>query len=156
MKTEEVFRSKSAWCEHRQTDTLIICCSAYDVNPYFVEFLREGLNVKDYDVIAIPGGIQLLTVFQLIPKAANVLMKFVNFLVKRHQIKRLILIGHQECGWYAAQFLRSGREDETQKRDLVMITDWLTRELSAAQVKVEAYFLSHGGDGQVVFSSLKQ
>jgi hypothetical protein len=154
MKEEVVFRSKFVWHTNRQTDTLVICCSSYDVSPYFTEFLRTGLNIKEWDELVIPGGIQILTMLQLIPKAVNVLLRFVKFLIKRHQIKRLVLIGHQECGWYAAQFLR-GKEDERQKRDLVVMTEWLTREFSPAQVKVEAYYLSHGKDGQVVFSSLK-
>ena len=155
MKEQEVFRSKSVWQAGQQTDTLLICCSAYDVGPYFSEFLHKGLNIKVWDDLAIPGGIQLLTMFRLVPKAANMLLRFVKFLVKRHKIKRLIMIGHQDCGWYAAQFLR-GKEDETQKRDLVLTAEWLTRELSAAQVKVEAYYLSHSGDGQIVISSLTQ
>ena len=94
------FISNIPWKEGRTTQTLVIHCSAYDFRPYFQEFITDGLKLTEYDVLAIPGGIQVLTLAYFLPKLESTVKKMISFLVEKHDLKRIILVGHHDCGWY--------------------------------------------------------
>ena len=69
-----IYRSAVQWQSDRKADTLLICCSAHEYQPYFREFLAEHLKLQEeYDAIVVPGGIQVLTMANFIPKFASLM-----------------------------------------------------------------------------------
>jgi len=88
------------WQHHQTADTLVVYCSAFDFRRYFDEFLDKGLALKAYDLIAVPGGAQIMTSMHFFPKIANFMLRWVEFLVKAHDLHRIVILGHEDCSWY--------------------------------------------------------
>ena len=80
---------------------LAIHCSDHRIQHAMREFLDEGLGLRaNYDAIVVPGGPQCLVEFGPLPKFAWAAGKWSRALVGLHALKRLVLVAHQDCGWY--------------------------------------------------------
>ena len=53
----------------------------------------------------VPGGAEPLALDDLIPKDFNFLRRRLEMLVRSHGIRRVVLIAHENCGWYRARKL---------------------------------------------------
>jgi hypothetical protein len=84
-----------------ETDVLAIHCSDYRFQAGLREFLDEGLKLQaSYDALVVPGGPQCLVELGTLPKFSWASRKWARLLVRLHSLKRLVLIAHQDCGWY--------------------------------------------------------
>jgi hypothetical protein len=82
---------------------LVVHCGDHRFQAGFHEFLSEVLQLNaNYDLMVIPGGPQTLTQIEHLTKFYWTTWKWLRFFVKMHHIQRLILIQHQDCGWYKA------------------------------------------------------
>jgi hypothetical protein len=72
-------------------------CSDHRFQGVFQEFLTEGLRLRSYSLLAIPGGGHFLPLEHLLPKFAKTGRQSLSFLVKRSQPRKVILIGHDDC-----------------------------------------------------------
>jgi len=87
--------------ERAKTEVLAVHCSDHRFQAGIREFLDEGLGLRaNYDGLAIPGGPQCLVEVDALPKFAWVSRKWSKMLIQAHALKRLVLIAHQDCGWY--------------------------------------------------------
>jgi len=76
-------------------------CSDYRFQAGIREFLDEGLGLRaNYDGLVVPGGPQCLVEVDTLPKFAWAARKWSRMLLQAHSLKRLVLIAHQDCGWY--------------------------------------------------------
>ena len=83
------------------TEVLVIHCSDHRFQAGFHEFLNQSLGLaENYDLLVLPGGPQCLTLVEYLPKFSWAGWKWFRFLVEAHDLKRLVLIQHQDCGWY--------------------------------------------------------
>src|SRR5512136_1026520 len=90
-----------------EADVLVVHCSDPRYQPHFQDFLKAGLGVKSYGLIAVPGGPQFLTLAEYLPKFSWVGWRWMKFLVDLSKPRRIILIGHDDCRWYHdSRFLR--------------------------------------------------
>jgi hypothetical protein len=48
----------------------------------------------------VPGGIEPLTLFDLVPKDFNFFRRRLESLIEAHGTKRIVAIAHQDCAWY--------------------------------------------------------
>jgi hypothetical protein len=95
-----VFTSPLAWDPARPQTTLITCVDGRWYH-HFQEFARVHLGAGDRtDFVAVPGGIEPLTLFDLIPKDFSFLRRRLEGLVEAHGTRRIVAIGHQDCAWY--------------------------------------------------------
>lgn len=144
------FTSRIPWSEGRKAQTLVVHCSAYDFRTYFADFIANGLKLSEYDVLAIPGGIQALTAAHLLPKFSTVVIKMIRFLVEKHDLTKIVLIGHHDCGWY--KDFRFGPIhidlEERQLKDLREVAAFLRSELKIA---IEVYYADLK-DEKIVFT----
>ena len=62
-----VYRSKSELTSV-PPEALVVYCSAARYQQHFEEFLIDGLKLEDYSLIAVPGGVQVLTLLDFLPK----------------------------------------------------------------------------------------
>ncbi len=81
-------------------EALVVHCSAARFQPHFEEFLVEGLNLKNYSLIAIPGGVQALMLVDYMPKFAWASWRWTKFLLDADRPPRLVLLAHEDCRWY--------------------------------------------------------
>jgi len=87
--------------QEAEAEVLAIHCSDHRFQAAFSEFLNGPLNLKEnYDLLVLPGGPQCLTLVEYLPKFSWAGWKWFRFLVEAHDLKRLILIQHQDCAWY--------------------------------------------------------
>jgi hypothetical protein len=83
------------------TDVLAIHCGDYRFQSAFREFMAQTLKLEGkYDLMVLPGGPLSLTLAEYLPKFSWSSWKWLRFFVEHHEIRRLILIQHQDCGFY--------------------------------------------------------
>lgn len=137
-------------------DTLVVHCSDHRFQGGIYEFLNLGLNLNEnYDLLVIPGGPQCLTLVEYLPKFSWASWKWFRFLVDAHELKRMILIAHQDCGWYkelpfhlhASSDPRSRQEEDLRRVRQVLTKDF--RELS-----VELYYAGWDSNDRVTIEPI--
>ena len=156
MAGEVVFESKESWDATRPQTTIITCVDGRWYH-HFQEFARDYLHAGlRTDFVAVPGGIEPLTLVDLVPKDFNFFRRRLEALIDSHGTKRIVAIAHQDCAWYHA------------KRLGPMTVDMRARQIAdlhraAARMKemfpgvaVEVYFArkSGGTPEKVVFEAV--
>ncbi len=124
---------------------LVIHCSDPRYMPHFQDFLRSGLHLEHYALVAVPGGVHALTLTEYLPKFSWVGWKWVSFLEGLIQPARVVMIGHQDCRWYRdARFQHQhAGSDEAQHRDLQRVKAEMQARFP--QTAVETWFARLGG-----------
>src|SRR4051812_27814890 len=87
----------------KHPDALAMYCS----DGRFTEAIEEllhGLGHARLDTLTIPGGPALLDLTSSNLGAVDVMREAATFLIRGHQIKRVVLLGHDGCGYYKARF----------------------------------------------------
>jgi hypothetical protein len=102
----------------------MVRCSDHRLARACEDFLENQLHVPPgtYDLLVVPGGPQFLCPTTYLPKFLWVGLRWVRFLVEAHEIKRMVLIAHQDCGWYrqlfGPQVADPVRKEALQRKDL--------------------------------------
>ncbi len=104
-KYSKFFDEKTKWC-----DALVITCNDFRFTNATQAFVNERLGLKgNYDYLSIPGSIRNL----LDSKTKDIVLKNFGISVRLHHVKRLIIIGHQDCSiGYGGSVNFSERVDE--------------------------------------------
>ena len=101
MADSVVFQSAEPWDAERP-QTLVISCVDGRWRPYIQEFLTEYVGISPHtDFMAVPGGVEPLTLVDLIPKDFSFFRRRIEALVAGHGTRRVMCIAHQDCSWYA-------------------------------------------------------
>lgn len=118
---------------------LVVHCSSAEFQQHFQDFLRGRLGLNRYALVALPGGVQALTLERLLPKFSWAGWRFIKFLMDQDAPTRVILIAHERCRWYSLgpQALR-GAERDRQERDLRLVRSAWSERFPATSV--EAYY----------------
>ena len=156
MAGEVVYEAREPWDAVRPETTIITCVDGRYYR-HFQEFARDHLNTGPRtDFLAVPGGIEPLTLLDLVPKDFNFFRRRLEALVEGHGTRRIVAIAHQDCGWYRARKIGPFRIDlrERQIADLRRAKARL-RDLFPG-VTVETYFarLSGTTPERVLFESV--
>ena len=156
MAAEVVYESRSAWDPERP-DTTIITCVDGRWYQHFQEFARDYLKAGPRtDYLAVPGGIEPMTLFDLMPKDFNFFRRRLEALVESHGTHRIVAIAHQDCAWYRARKIGPLKIDlrDRQISDLRRAAKHL-REMFEG-VQVETYFARLAGTQpeRVVFDAV--
>src|ERR1044071_3713543 len=77
-----------------------IYCSDGRYGAIMDDFLHETLLMPHYDRVAIPGGAAALAGHLLARRERSALERQIKLLVEGHQLTRLVMIAHQDCGFY--------------------------------------------------------
>jgi hypothetical protein len=135
-----IYESGVPWNPSRP-DTVIISCVdgrwRSQIQDFTVNCLKADLHA---DFLAVPGGIEPLTLFDLVPKDFNFFRRRLESLIEAHGTKRIVAIAHQDCAWYKASKLFPFKVDlrERQVNDLKRVAARL-REVFP-DMTVETYF----------------
>jgi hypothetical protein len=153
MAAETVYESTAPW-NPKRPDTVIISCVdgrwREAIQEFTINHLKADLHA---DFLAVPGGIEPLTLFDIVPKDFSFLRRRLEALVEAHGTRRIIAIAHQDCVWYKQRTILPVRLDlrGRQIADLQRVAAWLRETLP--ELTVETYFARlEGKDPQrVVF-----
>ncbi len=131
---------------------VVIHCSDPRYQPHFQDFLRSGLKLDHYALIAVPGGAQFLTLADYLPKFSWVGWRWAKFLTDLTRPDRLVLIAHDDCRWYLdGRFWGSPDLHARQVADLRRAgAQWQER---FGNGRVDLFYARHEKDG-VSFESL--
>jgi hypothetical protein len=124
-------------------------CSDPRYQPHFQSFLREGLGLDHYALVAVPGGVHFLTLVDFLPKFSWVGRRWVKFVIDLTSPQRIVLLGHDDCRWYLDGRFHAdpARLRARQERDLRAVrADILDR---FGPRSVDLYFARLDGDGAV-------
>ena|SRR3990172_3402676 len=146
----------SAKVNHAETDVLVVHCSDHRFQAGLHEFLNGGLHLNgNYDLLVIPGGPQCLTLVEYLPKFSWAGWRWFRFLVEAHHLKRLILIAHQDCGWYKGlpfHLHASSEPRQRQEEDLRRVRRALGQDFPG--LRVELYYAGWEASNQVTFEAV--
>jgi hypothetical protein len=141
-----------------ETEVLVIHCGDYRFQGAFHEFLNRCLNLNEnYDLMVIPGGPLSLTLFEYLPKYSWASWKWFRFFVEKHRIRRLVLIQHQDCGWYQTMPLHLHDSPELRKRqeqDLERVAKTLKRDFP--ELTLELYYAGWDADDRITIDVIPQ
>src|SRR5262252_3165091 len=126
-----------------------IYCSDGRVGEHFDDFLQKGLSLPRYDRVALPGGPACLAGHPQAHLEEQGVVDELQFLVKFHGLRRVVLIAHQGCAFYASRLeLKEPRLELVQRADLVRATAFVHRVTGLGAI--EAYF-ARLVDGRIRF-----
>ena len=98
-----VYTSPLPW-DPARPDTTIITCVDGRWYHHFQDFARVHLGAGNRtDFLAVPGGIEPMTLFDLVPKDFNFFRRRLEGLVEAHGTHRIVAIAHQDCAWYRSR-----------------------------------------------------
>lgn len=146
----------SAHLHEAATDVLVVHCSDHRIQTGLQEFLNRALNLDgNYDLLVIPGGPQCLTLVEYLPKFSWASWRWFRFLVEAHELKRLVLIAHQDCGWYKELpfHLHASAEPRLrQEEDLRRVRHALVRDFP--ELQVDLFYFAWDPADQIVVESV--
>ncbi len=142
---ELVYESSLLW-DAARPDTVIVTCVDGRWYQHCQEFARVHLKAgARTDFMAVPGGVEPMTLFDLVPKDFNFFRRRIEGLVEAHGTRRIVAIAHQDCAWYRARQIGPFKIDlrDRQIADLRRAASRL-REMFDGVV-VETYFARLSG-----------
>src|SRR5262245_50706387 len=124
---------------------MAIYCSDGRYNEQFDEFLHDQLSLPRYDRLVIPGGAACLAGHLIAHREEHALLEALSFLIDAHNIDRVVLIAHHNCGYYLKRLmLPQSTLRQSQEQDLHKAAAAIQR--IAPRVKPETYFAALGED----------
>jgi len=131
--------------EHHDIRAAVIYCSDGRFAEHVSDFLHRGLGIPRCDRLAWPGGAACLAGHESGRPSGLIMPGELKFLIEAHDLDRVILIAHADCGHYAGRLGLTGDAAESQqKRDLRTAAAALRSDTDVA--RVEAYYARPVGD----------
>ncbi|MFN0010009.1 MAG: carbonic anhydrase [Phycisphaerales bacterium] len=128
-------------------------CSDGRVGEHFDDFLQNGLNLPRYDRVSLPGGPACLAGHPQAHLEEQGVVDELKFLTEVHGLKRVVLIAHQGCAFYATRLdLKEPRLELVQRADLVRAAAFVHRVTGLDTI--DAYF-ARLADGRVRFEQVE-
>lgn len=113
---------------------LVVTCIDFRFQPYIDRWLAENFQPGTFDRVAMAGGI----------KDLDTILAQVSISAKLHNIKRTVLINHEDCGAYGQEnFPDSSVEHEKHAEDLKNAASKIKQKYP--ELEVETYFLHLNG-----------
>ena len=134
----EAYRSRQI--ENAQSRVLVLHCSDPRYQPHFQDFLRNGLALTHYALIAVPGGCELLSASETSDALRHHGTAWLDFLARLIHAERCILIGHADCRWYIENRVEPDetRLKEHQSHDIQGVQEEIQRRYPS--IRTERYY----------------
>jgi hypothetical protein len=135
-----MYQSGAEWREQR-SPTLVIACADGRWRDHIEDFAANGLRIDPaHDLLRVPGGAEPLALGDLIPKDFNFLRRRLEMLVRSHGTRRIVIIAHENCGWYRERKIGPltldlrARQLADLRRGRAVMQEWF------GDVTIETYF----------------
>lgn len=130
-----------------------VYCSDGRIGEHFDDFLTNGLMLPRYDRVCLPGGPACLAGHPEAHLEEEGVVDELQFLVQVHKLKRVVLIAHQGCAFYATRLeLKEPQLEQVQKMDLARAAAYAHRVTGLDAI--EAYF-ARLREGRVSFERVE-
>ena len=118
-----------------------------------VEELCHSLGHERFDTVTLPGGPALLTPWPADLSEVFVFTRASHFLIAAHEISHVVLLAHENCGFYRSRCGRIGDREikKMQLQHLHAASTVLTRR--HAELKTARYY-AHVADGRIAFEEI--
>jgi hypothetical protein len=130
-----------------------VYCSDGRFGEQFDDFLHNGLKLPRCDRVAAPGGAASLAGHFLAFREEEGLLEQLRFLIRVHEIQRVVLIAHQDCAFYTERLHVPSAQLESRLREDLQAAAERLRSFSRG-LAVELYFARKHPDGTVRFELL--
>lgn len=124
--------------DERRVQAAAIYCSDGRFGEQMDEFLHEGLHLPRYDRVAAPGGAACLAGHAMTYYEQTAMESEVEFLVREHGLRRIVLIAHDGCAFYKSLWHGLESVEAQQSHDLKKAVERIT--LWQPGLQIEAYF----------------
>jgi len=84
----------------KKTDTIVVSCIDYRLQPHLYQAIRETFNCEKPDIVTIAGGAYALTSGDA---RKQTVMKDIELAISAHGVDKIILLNHQDCGKYQSK-----------------------------------------------------
>ncbi|MFO0831855.1 MAG: carbonic anhydrase [Phycisphaerales bacterium] len=139
--------------ERTRIHAAAIYCSDGRIGEHFDDFLQNGLGLPRYDRVALPGGPACLAGHSQAHLEEQGVIDELQFLVEVHGLKKIVLVAHENCAFYATRLeLKAPRLELVQRADLVRSAAIVQRVTGLDAI--EGYF-ARLVDGKVVFERVE-
>lgn len=129
-----------------------IYCSDGRLGEHFDDFLQQGLSLPRYDRVTLPGGPACVAGHPQAHLEEQGVVDELQFLVEVHGLRRVVLIAHQGCAFYATRLgLKEPRLELVQRADLVRAAAFVHRVTGLDAI--DAYF-ARLVEGRVCFEQV--
>jgi hypothetical protein len=128
-------------------------CSDGRLGEHFDDFLQNGLSLPRYDRLCLPGGPACVAGHPQAHLEEKGVVDELQFLVEVHKLRRVVLIAHQGCAFYATRLeLKEPRLELLQRADLVRAAAFVNRVTGIDAI--DAYF-ARLVDGRMQFERVE-
>ncbi len=139
--------------EHTRIHAAALYCSDGRVGEHFDDFLQNGLNLPRYDRVSLPGGPACVAGHPQAHLEEQGVVDELKFLAEVHKLKRIVLIAHQGCAFYATRLdLKEPRLELVQRADLVRAAAFVHRVTGVDAIDA---FFARLTDGKVMFEQVE-
>jgi len=137
--------------DEQRVGAAAIYCSDGRFGEQMDEFLHNGLGLPRYDRVAVPGGAACLGGHLMVYHEAQALDRQLSFLITSHELTRIVMIAHDNCGFYKGLWLSEMSIEKQQALDLQKAAEQIRSH--HPKVQVESY-LARRSEGNVTFERM--
>ena len=101
----------------RRIQAAAVYCSDGRFGEQVDDLLQNALKLPGYDRLVVPGGGACLASHFSTYREEEAAMAQLRFLVESHSLKRVVLIAHEDCGFYTARLHISPLQLEARQRE---------------------------------------
>ena len=147
----QVFES-AAHFETEHARVLVLCCSDGRFREAVDDFLHEHLGLTRYDRLVMPGGPGAIAGGAGTWRHEEGVLEDIRFLMQAHHTDTVVLISHEDCGFYSVRVGVLGPEQSSRvKEDLKKAVSRFG--VLGSGLRVEAFHASPAG-GKVRFEAV--
>jgi hypothetical protein len=122
-----------------------VYCSDGRYGEHFDDLLQNALQLPRYDRLAVPGGAACLAGHFHAYREEEGVAEQLRFLVQIHDVRRIVLIAHQDCAYYSTWLKVPPLQVESKQREDLVKAIRHVRRLGG-DIDVQAFFARRDGN----------
>ena len=131
-----------------------VYCSDGRWGEQFDDLLHNTLNLPRYDRLSVPGGAACLATHFATYREEEGVMEQLRFLIDTHALQRVVLIAHQNCGFYTKRLQISPLQVESRQREDLKKAIRRVQRLKR-NLQTDAFFARLNHKSQIQFESIQ-
>ena len=141
--------------EEDRIRAVALYCSDGRFGEQIDDFLHNGLRLPRCDRLVVPGGAASLAGHFLAFREEEGLLEQLRFLIRVHDLQRVVLVAHQDCAFYTERLHVPPPQLEARQREDLQAAAERLRSFSRSLV-VDQFFARKHADGAIRFESLRR
>lgn len=122
-----------------KAESIIVTCIDFRLQEVINKWVAENFAPKTFDRVALAGGVKNL----------EIIMEQIDIAHRLHQIKKVVLINHEDCGAYGQEnFPDTEAEQNTHSQDLKTAKEKVKEKYP--DLEVSTFFLHLDGTFELI------